>query len=122
MIDTMTAIQERYKVTLRTKNQTVRHQAYGTETEVSPEQFAVYEAALKAMYIHQFVTYCVLQEWRRGAGTVAYFGRMMGENDIVQPWIKDDEITEATARQASKDYIACQRWIEEAGLYYELLD
>jgi hypothetical protein len=107
------ALLKKYRVTLRTSNSVVEHQTYRTKTTVPPLEFAVFEAAVKAVdaswVAAQFGGHD--RQWNQHLAAINGF-------DLL------DEITpgfEAT-RDYAKDYHYFCKLLKEAGLYYDLLD
>jgi hypothetical protein len=128
----MQQILQRYKVKVRKNPETVEHQTYGFRTVVDPESFAIYEAALKAVYISNMVFLKVQGQWREFMACQAYHGELFGKNDIPLPWIAEGW-GEAKGKEAADDYRYCAAELSERtgkdaetgqarNLYYSLLD
>lgn len=109
---------DRYNVGLRDENTIVTHQTYGRKTELNPLQFAVYETAIKSVYIaNQTVHFDVKR--------LFWFQRICDDSDINLPYIEevtDLDKAKAEAQQAASDYHYCVHLLSRAGLYYQLLD
>ena len=132
MTERMQQILKRYKVKVRANPETVHHQTSETNTVVDPESFAIYEAALKAVYISNMVFLKLKGQWREFLGCQVYYGELFGKNDIPVPWIADGW-DEAKGKEAAGDYHYCAAELsertgkdaetgEERNLYHALLD
>jgi hypothetical protein len=106
---------KKWKVKIRSGPQSVTHSTYGTETILSPEQFAIYEGALKAIYTHWFI------ETMPGGGmqgnvlgVIAYHRSIADLNDISLPYIPNkyfrgrqsvvNELGKEYSAEAARDY------------------
>ena len=128
---------KRYGVAVRERQQIVEHEAYGRHTVISPHQFALYEAAIKASYIsHEFrkrigpktnERFHVIDMTQPG-----HYQQIARKDGFTLPTF-DPDWTEAKWKQAAEDYsyIAGQfrkmvgkdaRSGEEIDLYYACLD
>ena len=80
------------------------HEFYGTRTMLTPEQFAIYEIALKAIYTHQMIGLTIhnhsVQEIR---GCMTYYHRLAEPNGISLPFI-NDEWGQDECNKAAQDY------------------
>ena len=94
--------------------------SYGTTTEVTPLQFAVYETALKAIYAHWFVGLMLRPDLREAMECYHYHHHIGSRNKIAMPCIKDEECTQEFCNAAAEDYHYCSKLL--GGLYYDLLD
>ena len=121
-----------YKVKLRKENQTVRHQAYGFETVITPEQFAIYEIALKAMYIHLQYNHSQRKMYQQFFGTQIYYQSLCDPHDIELPYIPE-KLKMEKAERGIQDYYKAVAYLkkengtdakthETRNLYYALLD
>ena len=121
-----------YGVKVRKENQTVQHNAYGFNTVLNPEQFAVYEVALKAMYIHLQYNYSSQKMFQRFFETQLYYQHLCDRNEIELPWIPEKPKMDK-AEKGIKDYYDACEWLrkqngtdsethETRNLYYALLD
>jgi hypothetical protein len=125
-------ILKRYKITKRANEQIVIHHTYGFRTVLTPEQFAVYEAALRAVYISWIVYFKVRNDWSSFMGCLQYHRTVADPNDISLPHIAESW-GEDKAKEASADYKYCAHLLTqmvgrdadnggERGLYYATLD
>lgn len=107
----------RYEVDLRESNSTVVHEVYGTKTGLDPIGFAVYETAIKAVYLAN-----VLHQ--RNASSERWYGRIADNSGFLLPDPESVPLNKATLRckQATEDYYYCVSILSKAGLYYALLD
>jgi len=132
MTERMQQILKRYKVKVRANPETVQHQTYRFNTVVDAESFAIYEAALKAVYISNMVFLKVQGQWREFMACQAYHGEIFGRNDIRVPWIAEGW-GEEKGKEAADDYRHCSAELsertgkdaetgKERNLYYALLD
>lgn len=108
-----------YETTFRGP-QVVKHDAYGTRTMLTPEQFAIYEIALKALYAHQMIG---LALHSRPAGEIlgcmTHYHRLAEPNGIDLPFIKD-EWGQDECNKAAQDYDwAVARLQEDTGIDVE---
>lgn len=121
-----------YGVVWRAAPQAVRHQTYGFTTVVDPDGFAVFEAALKSVYISNVVWFKVQGLRREFMNSHAYYGHLFRKNGIDIPGIAEDWGAEET-RRAAEDYHYCAAELgrrtgqdqssgEARDLYYALLD
>jgi hypothetical protein len=128
----MERIFRKYNVKVRDCAQTVRHETYEFRTVVEPEDFAIYEACLKAQYVCHQVYHALRGQWSEFTGCIAWSHRLCDPNQISLPWIRD-EWGAAEAEQASRDYHECCKALsprtgrdadtgEERSLIYGLLD
>lgn len=103
----LSEIVKRYKVKLRAGQHIVHHLTYGWQTKLTADQFAIFEAALKSVYIcnqvhnkndgdiHQFVNY------------MNYMDVIFDKHNLgVAPYI-DDKWDRKKEKQAHDDYHYC---------------
>ena len=133
MKEKLEEIYKRYDVKQRTENQTVTHQTYETETILTPEQFALFEAAVKSHYIATQVNFMLVENWSEFMGAMGYFNDFAFVPYMIDtPWIRD-EWGQTKRDEASKDYnyvgqlLAKESGIdattgEERNAYYATLD
>jgi hypothetical protein len=123
------AMLRRYEVTLRDKNSVVHHPVYGTNTEVSPLAFAVYEAAIKSLHLHWWNTSPPPErpgfaQLHVGASCFDEFKTqaLAHHKQIAQRDNFDLIERDMDAQQTRADYHECCHILAKAGLYYDLLD
>lgn len=112
----------RYDVTLRPQESVVRHVLTGKTTICDPLTFAVFEAAIKAIYLsnslHPMWPELCEAGHNRHYQTIARLHGFDLPNAARVPkqhWQREGE-------QAAKDYHYCVSLIGRAGLYHRLLD
>lgn len=90
--------------------QVVTHDTYGTSTMLTPEQFAIYEVAMKARYTHQMIGLAINNyQAQEILGCMTHYQRMAQQNGIELPFIKD-EWGQDECNKAAQDYdwaVAC---------------
>lgn len=106
-----------YDTEIRKTDSVVEHQTTGEKTTVSPVAFAVFETAMKAVYASNC---SAPDEWREmfvESGHAGWYQHLANVNDFDLP-------TEGwqTAEKYAQDYGYCVRLLQNAGLYYSLLD
>lgn len=116
----MQDIFKRRKVTLRPDNQVVEHATYGCKTVLTPEQFAVYEAAMKSHFVGTATNFAKQEQWSEFMGCIAHYNSMLDKNDICLPWIEDEDVTNEKINEAADDYDYCaKKLMNEEGEDYE---
>lgn len=112
----------RYNVGLRKRNSTVVHVTTGETTDCDPLVFAVYEAAIKSVYLSNalhplWATCCA-------AGHDRHYRRIARQDgfDLPDPSEVQEKNREKRGKQGAADYGYCVSLISKAGLYYALLD
>ena len=120
---TIETVHKRWKTKLSKAPETVVHEMTGKVTEVSPEHFALYESALKAIYAHWFVGHNLNGRYADTPGIMGYHQHIAGKNEIDLPYLSHAKCkSQEFCDQAAKDYHFCAAKLREAGLYYALLD
>ena len=99
-------ILKRYEVKTRAEEQIVTHLTYGFRTVLNPDQFAVYEAALLAVYISWMVYFKVRNDSSSFMGSLQYHRAVANPNDISLPYIAESW-GEDKAQEASEDHKYC---------------
>jgi hypothetical protein len=120
---TVEGVHNRWKTKFRKAAETVVHQMTGQVTEVSPQHFALYETALKAIYAHWFVGAHLNGRYGDMPGIMDYHQRIAGKNEIDLPYLSNAKCnSQEFCDQAARDYHFCAARLREANLYYALLD
>ena len=107
----------RYEVDLRETDSTVVHAVTGSKTELDPMAFAVFETAIKAIYLADAL-HQRSESSDRWYGRIAYYNDFLLPDPDSVPWTK----SALRCKQATKDYYYCVSVLSKAGLYYALLD
>lgn len=107
----------RYSVSMRDENTIVEHAAYGRKTECDPITFAVFEGAIKAIYLVNAL-HCRDEEAER------YYHWLAHRNgfELPDPWSISIKKPDAGRLRATEDYYFFVSVLRNAGLYYALLD
>ena len=116
------ALFRRYEVQLRTDTTTVVHAVTRETADCDPLTFAVYEVAIKSVYLSN----ALHPMWPEmcEAGHDRHY-RSIAETDgfeLPDPAQVPEKHREERGKQAATDYHYCVSLIAEAGLYFALLD
>lgn len=118
------ALLEKYGVKLRTTESVVEHLTYRTKTTVPPLEFAVFEAAVKALDASWLAAAGNAGSLTVGSQVIRYDRQWHRHIATINGFALLDEITPGMA--ASRDYALDNHYfsnlLKEAGLYYDLLD
>lgn len=113
---------ERYDVCLRRHNTPVVHVVTGRTTDCDPLTFAVFEAAIKSVYLSN----ALHPDWAKccKAGHHRHYLALARRNQFQLPDPTNVRLQDRddTMRQAAVDYHYCVSLISKAGLYFALLD
>jgi hypothetical protein len=88
---------KKWKIKIRTAPETVHHLANGTDTILSPAQFALYEGALKTNFVTWFIS------GGDPFGTLMYYREIANRNQIALPYIPN-KAGRKYSREAAEDY------------------
>lgn len=113
---------DRYNVKLRVGHSQVRHMTTGKVTDCEPLAFAVFDAAIKAVYLSN----ALHPDWPKmcEAGHGRHYQAIAVSNGfpLPDPSGVSDNNRETIGRRAARDYQYCASLNADAGLYFDLLD
>jgi hypothetical protein len=101
--DQLAVILKRYRVNLRKDDSVVFHQGYETNTRLTPSQFAIYEAAVCAVYISNQTFNKLRGNWHAFMNTMGYYQTICDRDRTGLPYIANSW-GEEKAKQAAQDY------------------
>lgn len=107
----------RYFVSMRDENTIVEHATYGRETDCDPITFAVFEGAIKSVYLANAL-HC------RSKASERYYHWLAHRNgfELPNPSSLPIKKRDAGRLRATEDYYFFVSVLRKAGLYYALLD
>ncbi|MBT4725697.1 MAG: hypothetical protein HOB29_12065 [Planctomycetaceae bacterium] len=111
-----------YSVKQRKSNSPAKHVMTGKVTDCDPLTFAVYEAAIKSIYLSWALhpiwpEMCELGHDRHYQAIAAVNGFKLPDADVV-----DDSKREKIGRRAAADHLYFVSLISKAGLFHSLID
>jgi len=116
------ALLRRYDVQLRTGTTTVVHPVTGETAHCDPLTFAVYESAIKSV----FLSNALHPMWEElcEAGHDRHYLSIANTDgfDLPDPSQVPEKYREKRGKRAAMDYRYCVSLIAKAGLYFALLD
>jgi hypothetical protein len=106
----------RYSVSMREENTIVEHATYGRETDCDPITFAVFEGAIKSIYLANAP--------QRSEASERYHHWLAHRNGFRLPDPSSIPVGKRGAGRlrATEDYYFFASVLRKAGLYYALLD
>src|SRR5690606_37842463 len=113
-----------YNVVIRDDSTAVTNEHNNTTVDLSPISFAIYEIAIKSIYVATFISFSRENEndLNELAGVCGWYTAIATASGIDLPWITDEQVETGDIDSHRESYDWCVDRLAGLGLYYDLLD